>query len=145
MNFVVNFSIFTFTLSSKHWKRHNIFQTTLSNNIQTSENSLTNSQVSKWTITTFHFLTFTPNQTTSTWVNNYFNLSKQSSSSSKIWIGAIITGYKYKNVAQYCYIVRIDMYIYMLSQKRTWKTLCVCLCICKCMYQRHYEFHIGWD
>ena len=47
-----NFFTFIFTLPSKHRKRHNIFQTTLPNNIQTPENSLTNFQVLKGTITT---------------------------------------------------------------------------------------------
>ena len=49
---MVNFSTFTSTLPPKHRKRHNIFQTTLPNNIQTPENLLTNSQVPKGTITT---------------------------------------------------------------------------------------------
>ena len=65
VNFAVNFFTFTFTLPSKHQKRHNIFQTTLSHNIQMPENSLTNFPVPKRTITTsslLHFLTFTPNQ-----------------------------------------------------------------------------------
>jgi len=47
-------------------KRQNNFQITLSNNIQTLENLLTNSQVLKETITTsslLHFLTSTFNQT----------------------------------------------------------------------------------
>ena len=50
---MVNFFTFTFTLPSKYRKRHNIFQTTLSNNIQISKNLLTN----------FHFFTYTLNQT----------------------------------------------------------------------------------
>ena len=63
---MVNFSISTSTLLSKHRKRHNIFQATLPNNIQTPKNLLTNPQVPKGTITTSslsHFLPLTPNQT----------------------------------------------------------------------------------
>ena len=63
---MVNFSAFTFILPSKHWKRQNIFQATVPNNIQTPKNLLNNSQVPKEIITTFsipHFLTSTLNQT----------------------------------------------------------------------------------
>jgi len=57
---MVNFSAFTSTLPSKHQKRHNIFHTTLLHNIQTPKNLLTNSQVSKGTITTSSLPHFHP-------------------------------------------------------------------------------------
>ena len=60
---MIKFSTSTFTLPSKHRKRQNIFQTTLSNNIQILKNLLTNPQVSKRTIITSSFSCFPPNQT----------------------------------------------------------------------------------
>jgi len=84
---VVKLFTYTSTLSSKHRKRHNIFQITLSNNIQTLKNLLTNSQGPKETITTFsfsHFFTFTPNQTAPESTSFQFSDWK--------WVGLVLVG-----------------------------------------------------